>query len=82
MAVERHAIAELLLQRLPERIAQCADSIHLREIVRKLAGLAEPDRQQRTLGSGATATLMSGTVNQRFELDATAHEKGADPFGE
>ena len=59
-------------------IAQSGHPIHGRKIARKLAGLAKPDGKQRTLGSSATAALVSSTVDKRFEPDATPHEQGAD----
>ena len=67
MSVEDHAITELLLQLLPEVVAQGAHPIHGRKVARKLAGLAEPDRKQRALGAGAPATLVPGAVDQRFD---------------
>src|SRR6266487_4592249 len=81
MSIEGHAISELLLQRLPESIAQVAHAVHGREIARKLAGLAEADRKQRTLGASAPSTLVSGPVDQRFDRHATAHVQGADALG-
>ena len=81
MSVEAHAISELLLQLLPEMVAQSAHPFHRREIARKRAGLAETDRKQCTLGTRPPATFVSGTVNQRLERHATANEQGADALG-
>src|SRR5262249_24133186 len=67
MSVEPHAISELLLQRLPEAVAQRAHAIHRREIARKLAGLAEAGGEQHALGTRAAAMLVPGTVKQRFD---------------
>ena len=63
MSVEDHAISKLLLQLLPEMVAQSAHPFHRREIARKLAGLTKTDREQCTLGTRPPATLVSGTVN-------------------
>jgi len=56
------------------------EGIHGRKIARKLAGLAESDRQQGTLRARASAAFVAGTMDQRFDRHAAAHEQGADTF--
>src|SRR5262245_18557026 len=75
MSVEPHAISELLLQRLPEAVAQRAHAIHRREIARKLAGLAEAGGEQHALGTRAAAKLVPGTMQQRFDRHAIARSR-------
>src|SRR6266540_4174886 len=77
MSVENHAMPKLLLQSLPEMVAQCTHPIRRR----KLAGLAKTNRKQRALGAGPPATLVSGPVHDRFEANAAVHEQGADTLG-
>src|SRR5262249_29069758 len=81
MAIEAYAISELLLQRLPEAVAQRAHAIYGRKIARKLAGLAEAGREQRALGTCAAAMLVPAAVKQRLNRHAIAHEQGADALG-
>src|SRR5262245_42900585 len=64
MTVENHAVPELLLQALPEAVAQGAHAMHRRKIARKLAGFAEANRQQRTLRARASAAFVAGTMYQ------------------
>src|SRR5262249_411534 len=78
MAIEAYAISELLLQRLPEAVAQRAHALHRRKIARKLAGLAESGREQHALRTRAAAMLVSATVQQRLNRHAIAHEQSAD----
>ena len=70
MAVKHDAIAEPILQRLPEAIAQGLDAFHRCKVCGHRAGRPEPDSEQCALGSGAPAQLMTSAVDQRFELDA------------
>ena len=79
--VEGNAITEPLPKFAPEVVAQGAYPVHRREITRQLASLAETDRQQRALGSSAPPALVSGPVNERLQLDATAYEQRADTLG-
>src|SRR5215813_15331008 len=81
MAIEAYAISELLLQRLPEAVAQRAHAIYGRKIARKLAGLAEAAREQRALGTCAAAMLVPAAVKQRLNRHAIAHEQSADRLG-
>src|SRR2546429_1161154 len=80
MTVEEDAVAELLLQALPEAVAQSAHATHRRKIPRKLAGRAEGDRQQGTLRARASAAFVAGTMDQRFDRRAAAHKQRADAF--
>src|SRR5215831_10339239 len=81
MAIEPYAISELLLQRLPEAVAQRAHALHGRKIARKLAGLAEAGREQHALGTCAAAMLVPATVQQWLNRHAIAHEQSADALG-
>src|SRR3974377_504708 len=66
MSIEGDLISKLRLQFLPEAIAQSTHPVHWREIMRKLAGLAQAGREQGTLRARSAAPLVPGTVNQRL----------------
>ena len=70
MAIKHDAIAEPVLQRLPEAIAQGLDALHLCKVCGYRAGRPEPDSEQCALGAGAPAPFVAGAVDQRLQLDA------------
>lgn len=54
MTVEGSAVTEQLPQRVPEMVSQLPHAIGGLNVGGKLAGLAEPDREQRALGMRST----------------------------
>jgi hypothetical protein len=78
VTAEHNAIAESILQRLPEAITQSLDAVHRCKVCGYRASRPEPDSEQCALSPAAPAQLMAGTVNQGFQLDTLAYIECAD----
>src|SRR5438093_1432251 len=65
---------------MPKAIAQSLHALHRCEIPRQGAGHAEANGEQRAFGSGASASLMPGAMDQRLNLGAAADIERADAF--
>lgn len=63
MAIEHDAIAETILQRLPESITESLDMLHRSKVLRLRGRCPEPNGEQRALRPGTAAQLMTGAVD-------------------
>src|SRR5215204_2863035 len=80
MTVERNAVAEAVLKRAPEAVANLAHALHGGEIAGELAGSSQSDRKQCAFRSRAAPGLVTRSVYQRLKRHAPAHEQGTHAF--
>src|SRR5262245_61191035 len=83
MAIDHNPVAKTLVEFLPEELPQLAHVtlVAWQVCLRQLTGLAKANGKNDVLCTGATARLVSSSMNERFKRHTRPHVEHTDTLG-